>query len=214
MDYKEIKERNKKLVNTHGIKYDKVLLKEEKDERLCLAIFSNINNLKLKEIQSELKELNNTCVYYENNNSPFNGTLHFTLLQLLGFDHFKDLEDPSILVKLIPFLKEILPLKIRYKYIILTPSCIILCGLPDKDINECRKKIRKELKDFIKEPYLNNICHSTLCRFTGDIDTEKLNKIIEKYENYDFGETEITSFNIGYGTWKLNDYEIKILYKI
>jgi hypothetical protein len=135
-------------------------------------------------------------------------------MQLVGFNDFKLLEDPSILEKILCIIKDILPLKIKYKGIIVTPTGIVLCGYPDKDINSFRDKIRTELKDIIKEPYYNNICHSTLCRFTGETTVQNIQNIEDKYREYEFREIEITSFNIGYGTWKLNDYEIKVLYNI
>jgi hypothetical protein len=210
--YDEMRSRNTELVNKSGIKYDKILLNKEPDDRLCLAIFSNIKNLYLSEIYQDLEAINSTCIYYPKNKIPSNGTLHFTLMQLVGFEYFKPLEDPCVLEKIIPIIKGMLPLKIKYKGIILTPTGIVLCGYPDKDINSYRDKIRKELRDIIRDPYYNNICHSTLCRFTGQVDIQQIQKIEEKYREYEFGEIEISSFNIGYGTWKLNKYEIKVLY--
>ncbi len=210
--YNEMRERNTLLVNKDGIKYDKLLLNTNPDNRLCLAIFSNIEGLYLDNIYIELEIVNSTCLYYSNNSIPTKGTLHFTLMQLIGFNNFNVLNNSRILEKILPILKELLPLKIKYKGVILTPTGIVLCGYPDKNINEYRDKIRKELFDIIKEPYHNNICHSTLCRFTGEVDIQKLKKIEEKYRYCDFGEVEIKSFNIGYGTWKLNNYEIKVLY--
>ena len=209
-----MRERNKELVNKGGIKYDKFLLNKEPDNRLCLAIFSNIKGLHLKDIYNDLEPIENTFIYYSDNKFQDKGTLHFTLMQLVGFNDFKLLEDPSILEKILPIIKDILPLKIKYKGIIVIPTGIVLCGYPDKDINSFRDKIRTELKDIIKEPYYNNICHSTLCRFTGETKVQKIQNIEDKYREYEFGEIEITSFNIGYGTWKLNEYEIKVLYNI
>jgi hypothetical protein len=210
--YDEMRSRNNDLVNKYGIKCDKLLLNKEPDNRLCLAIFSNIKGLYLSDIYGDLEPIRSTCIYYPKNKIQTNGTLHFTLMQLIGFNDFNELEDPSVLEKIIPIIKDMLPLKIKYKGIILTPTGIVLCGYPDKDINSYRDKIRKELRDIIREPYYNNICHSTLCRFTGEVDIQQIQKNEEKYKEYVFGEIEINSFNIGYGTWKLNEYEIKVLY--
>jgi hypothetical protein len=218
--YNEIKSRNYLLVKNKGINYDPILKNKEPDNRLCLAIFSNINSLDLEYFYKDLEKLSSSCIYYTYDINSKNiykhehGTLHFTLLQILGFDYFKQLNDYSALEQILPILQQILPLKIKYKGTILTTSGIIICGYPDKDINKYRNEIREVLKDIIQEPYSNDSCHSTICRFTDKIDLSSLEHIINKYENYDFGETIITSFNVGYGTWKLNSYEIKIVLKI
>jgi hypothetical protein len=217
--YKELKERNLNLIKNNGIKYDS-MLKYKDDPRKCLAIFSQINDIKhtcdLKYLYSDLEKIGKNCIYYINNSDYDRGYLHFTLLQLVGFDYIDNIiiDDLTIFDKIIPIVRELLPLKIKYKGIAIIPTGIILCGYPDKEVNLIRDKIRKILKHFIREPYYNNIVHSTICRFTEKLDINLLNSLKEKYENTFFGTIKIESFDIGYGTWKLNNYEIKTLCKI
>lgn len=227
--YQEMKLRNSQIIKLNKIKFDSSLKTSYPDKRKCLAMFSFLksiqNSKNLEELYSDLSKVKNICLYKIDNKDPSSGTLHFTLLQILGFYYLDEwLLDVELRNKLESYIKEkenslkdilaeILPFRIHYKGVILTPSGLVLCGYPDKNINFIRDKLRLLFSDIIKEPYYNNIIHSTISRFTDftDSDFAKLKEIEEKYSDLYLGYTDIDSMFVGYGTWKLNDYETTLI---
>ena len=218
---------NRNKININGFIHDSLLI-EEKDNRFCQAIFSIISDNKhLTYNFNNLFDLllNENCgILYKINNDNYKafGSLHFTFMQQISFNDFNNDQLSLEELKLHhDILKDIivLPFNIHYNKLICTQTNLALCGYPDIDINSLRDKYRDRCKFYnlkLKEPYYNDIIHSTLFRFTNETDHEIF---IKKYEYYlnndiDYGYVTIDHFNIGNGTWKLNPNEIIINYKI
>jgi 2'-5' RNA ligase len=216
--YNEMKARNNALIEKNGLGHDDKLVNKE-DNRYCLALYSTFNKAILTDKYEEfikIKEFVEHCIYKIDNTDYRHGNLHFTMLQLVGFNFFNFKDSNEMIDEIYKLIKneicKYLPIKICFNGIIVVPTGIVLKGFPDKNINELRDNIRTILRINnvnIKEPYYNNIVHSTLVRFNHQIDYSEIKKYIENYENVSFGEVIINEFILGHGTWKLNNYELE-----
>lgn len=211
------------MTSRHGKvtpKFDNNLLLPE-DTRFCLALYHRYDDYILHtpfmELTKSLKACNLT-VYTPDilNNNTLDGTLHFTLLQLLGFDFFTEYVDTMSIAKITELIsdeiKSYLPIQIEYRKLIIVPAGVIMLGYPDKDINCLRDCIRNKLAlngIIIREPYLNNIVHSTVARFSEDPKDvlDAVYDAVNKHNNKSLCSIIVNDFTLGYGTWRLNKCE-------
>lgn len=222
--YETMKINNMNKINMYGLNYDPLLLCKC-DKRYCFALFTipNNNNTYLTNefylLQNLLSKENVGITYFVENNDTNNGTFHFTFMQKIKFDSYYDVS-PNIIDKYYDILnnlvKPYLPFKIIYNKLILVQNGLVLCGNASIDINSLRDEYRKECETNglpLNEPYYLNIMHSTLFRFTCEVDNKKF---IEKYKHYldndiDYGYIIVDHINIGKATWKVNNNEIDII---
>jgi len=222
--YNELKERNRKIVMEGKLKIDDVLFQvgEDIDTRYCLAVSAIFQKKKSKinkyyfDLLNDIENIKGVHYYIENNNK-LEGTAHFTLLQIIGFDQFNINEIKGREQEYVEIIKDelskIVPFRIHFMNVVAFSSGLAILGYPTVNINTVRDNIRKRLNDNnlpLKEPYYNNIIHSTILRLIENIDHNQLINIMDKYNKSYFGfiEVNMDSFFIGYGTWKLNEYEI------
>jgi hypothetical protein len=132
------------------------------------------------------------------------GRLHFTLLQCFGFEtnevNSYDLEkNKNNILKLIPC-----DFYIEWKELVLIQTGIIMLGIPSIDLNDIRNNLVEQF-DF-KEPYLNNIVHSTVLRFNHKLNQDQLELLQSKIENTkNFGRSTIKKFDFGKASWLMNN---------
>lgn len=169
------------------------LLRNENDRRRCLAIFSY---LPLNDIVSwtisQLKGLIPDNVFYDSD-----ARLHVTLTQVVPFSEYLDKEYHPIIE--IPKEEEY----IVFSGLLLLPGSIALRGYPSFDINEKRKKIGGS--------YKNDICHSTIVRFSRELTAEEKEKVkgfVNEHRDTFYGRYDIKSWELAKCSWKMNESEI------
>ena len=168
-----------------------------------------------------------------NNATPW-GQLHWTAMQLVGFADY-DLECDSSNAKegsLNPYQsKEYLdciqqaliaggmdrPVTITFVGVIAVATGLLMIGIPSYDLNAARDVLRAELQKRnlpLKEPFVNDIVHSTLYRVVGTNDAplpadfhSKLLKLASEYENTYLGHITLDTFQIGPASWRMLEHE-------
>lgn len=206
--YQEMYERNLKNLKENNFLFDPKL--EEDDSEFCFAVFCENIEYKMHEelgniIKSFPENFKEKMVFYDIDGDA---KLHFTLLQILGFNFRGNIisEDYK---KIMTDILDV-SFEIRYRHLIPVKSGFILCGYPSIDVNELREKIRKKLRDSslrFEEPYYNNIVHSTFIRFKQELSQNERDYLLfslEKYLNFDFGIAKISKFSISRIGWKLS----------
>lgn len=222
--YSEMLSRNLRTVQTSGPSFDPDLL-VECDDRRCFASYSFLNQ-NLSSFSDKFYELVDTIsatfpehVLYR----PFPeeekaARLHYTYMQHIGFDHCPLAINPlptfvSLLGKVLE--NSLGSFTITYLGIIPLRSGIVMIGFPSVDVNASRNLLRSICKlEGIqsKEPYLNNIVHSTLLRFTTPLSNAQLSefyRICDAFRTCYLGRAMITSLNSGFASWKMSKAEIE-----
>jgi hypothetical protein len=161
-----------------------------------------------------------------NNTTPW-GQLHWTAMQLVGFADF-DQEcsenNPYQSKEYLDCIQEALvaggmdrPVTITFVGVIAVATGLLMIGIPSYDLNAARDVLREELqkRDLpLKEPFVNDIVHSTLYRVVGtnegplpdDFHSELL-EIAAEYENTYLGQITLDTFQIGPASWRMLQHE-------
>lgn len=184
------------------------------DTRVCKAIFTygswNLCPHTWSRLQAWLKPLREYGIPYAVNPSKLSGKLHFTFHQLSGFSTNLELEQLDE-EKFKDFMSQISGIKIEFRGLLVTPTGIALRGFP-ADENQLRKfmNLRNSLTDFCKEngiqytpPYMNDIIHSTLIRWTKPLSSDLIQYIKMNLIRWDecwFGSCLPTRWYYGLGT--------------
>jgi hypothetical protein len=203
--YELLKYKHKKLLENEGNKFDNLI--SYNDTRRCLAIWSYLNdsefNNDFNRLTEEIKTLKLGIIYTAKKSIEF-GRLHFTLLQCFGFETNEineyDIEkNKNNILNLIHC-----DFTIEWRELVIIQSGVIMLGIPSIDLNNIRNKLVDSFK--FKEPYLNNIVHSTVLRFNQKLNQDQL-KILElKIENTkNFGKSTIKNFDFGKASWLMNN---------
>ena len=218
--YDEMRERNKRLLNDNGLKTDSAIESEEPDNRKGVGLFSffpeDYKNEPLKELLVELHDVFPRQMVYTPRDMLHRGRLHHTFMQFLavGDSEFEQIDTTRLIELLSPVLSSMNRFTIHYTGLIAVPTGLAMIGYPSYDINDVRSNIRNVLNQsgiFWKEPYLNNIAHSTVLRLSGDDDSKKLMAFADKYQEKDLGILHVTELSLGYGTWKMKRNEVKMV---
>ena len=148
------------------------------------------------------------------------GKLHFTLHQCSGFLADSDYEyDGKFLESL---LKELSGIQILFRGLLVTPTGIALRGFPSSDL-ELQKlmRVRNRLASSFLEagvpftpPYINDICHSTLFRWTTTPSKEVIHRIQSELCHWNhtlLAELQPSEWHFGWGTLTMAPREIKYL---
>ena len=177
--YSEMRTRNERNMR-NGFVHD-ANLKEIDDCRRCLAVYvmADASNLvcfaTLQKVLYELGQSFSGHVLYRYDESKdmqnaLSGGLHWTFLQLIGFNMFTKINIPTDFKKVVQRLvtEHLRQFEIRFTSIVATPSNLLLVGYPTSDCNNARCEIRQRLRLLglpLYEPYNNDIFHMTLLRF-------------------------------------------------
>ena len=151
------------------------------------------------------------------------GKLHWTLMQIQGFADWdgvhsataKDTENFGRTIEsYFPHSKMI---KIRMCGVIAVRTGLVIVGIPDTDINDTRDKCRKRMHENpplypLKEPFLNDIVHSTVLRVCGGDGTgpktEQILQIAQDFKNVYLGDAYVDKLNVGEASWRMMDEEL------
>jgi hypothetical protein len=150
------------------------------------------------------------------------GVLHFTLHQCSRFGSEKKVYDGAFLE---PLLKELAGLRILFRGLLVTPTGIALRGFPSthqalQKLMRVRNQLGKAFEDAgipFDPPYMNDICHATLFRWTSkpsDEMIEYIQKGVDKWSECILAELSPYSWSLGYGTLRMFSQEITELASI
>ena len=137
--------------------------------------------------------------------------LHWTLLQFQTFPINPNQTlycDTDLVPKIQAVLDKYPPLHITFKGIARTRFGLFLRGHPNYDVNKLRNDLRAICPSEIVEPHPQDICHSTLFRFTQEPtedDLVWLNTFVAKYRDVVLGSMRPRMWEFGYGTWAQRD---------
>lgn len=170
-------------------------------------------------LQRVLKELvGDTACLYTPTPSQNEGLLHQTLLQFIKFDSYP--HAPELVMKAMECVADVisrsqLALWITYRGLVWTPTGLALAGTCDDEEN--LQRIREEIVKALENnklpcevPYLNNILHSTVIRWTDQpsaLTLLKLEKEVERWSECVFGSMRVNRWILGKGTWRMREGE-------
>lgn len=137
--------------------------------------------------------------------------LHLTVLSVISCTANFSLKD----VKLADYkavinqsLAGVGPLKLAFKGITASPSCILLQGIPqDNQLNNMRARLRagfknSNLQHSIDSRYAIKTAHSSIIRFQAQVkNSERFINLLEKYRDFDFGTLEINELEFVFNDW-------------
>jgi len=146
------------------------------------------------------------------------GKLHQTLLQYIKFERYP--HAPEIELKTMECVSEILSQSkfapwIQYRGLVWTPSGLALAGYSEEE--DKLMKLRSQIEQGLKSqnlpceiPYVNDILHATVLRWTSQPDAMtlyKLEKEVERWSECVFGELRCAQWTVGKGSWRMRDEE-------
>jgi hypothetical protein len=150
------------------------------------------------------------------------GKLHWTLLQFQTFATVPispsqtTYDDAKLVSKIQAVLDRYPPLHITFRGIARTRFGLFLRGHPNYNINRLRDELRALCPTEMNEPHPQDICHSTLFRFTQEPteqDIQLLDHLVEKYRNIELCTMRPSHWEFGYGTWAQRDADRRIVAK-
>ena len=137
--------------------------------------------------------------------------LHWTLLQFQTFPISPNqtlYSDIDLVPKIQAVLDRYPPLHITFRGLARTRFGLFLRGHPNYNVNQLRNDLRAICPSEMVEPHPQDICHSTLFRFTQEPieeDLAWLDTFVAKYRNVILGSMRPNTWEFGYGTWAQRD---------
>lgn len=211
-----IQSKNKILNNKYQIDD---YLNSTNDTRRGITLLARIELKVLYEIIKfieKCKTLEPDQYYYRSSD------IHITILSIINcYENFNlDLinyhDHLEIIKKALIGIKKF---NIEFKGVTASDSCIMIRGFPlNNDINLIRDNLRKYFKfskliTSIDKRYQIKAAHSTIIRFKNNLKNPiKLIELIEKYNNYDFGISNIKELEFVFNDWYLKNENNKTLY--
>lgn len=136
--------------------------------------------------------------------------LHVTVLSVIScFNDFKinsvNIKEYSDLINEV--VRDCDPIKIRFKGVTISDSCVLIQGFPDSSLNVLRDNLRLRFKNSslynsIDSRYVLRTAHSTVIRFKNHLkNPEKFIILINKYRNFDFGTIVVGDLELVYNDW-------------
>jgi hypothetical protein len=203
-------------------------LQQASDDRRCLALYSLCDSRSFKPssqlgaILARLREaLGGRHVVYgaEEPGAPsaLFGRLHFTYLQLVGFDMYGKVPIPGDYNDLVEaaLLRHLHAFKLNFSRLILTRKSLLLVGHPTVDLNWSREQLRRVLARTgypLYEPYKNDIAHLTLVRFAADVtpqETACLAQAVAEAERAEsLGTAAVNELALSAASWRMQRAEL------
>jgi 2'-5' RNA ligase len=200
------------------------LINSPSDNRFGITLLIRPSTAVKSEIQKFLKELNVIDpyqYYYENSD------IHITVMSIIScYNGFKlasiDISKYNDIIK--ENLLDISNLKIEFKGVTASPSCIMIQGfMNNNSLNELRNNLRDKfinspLEQSIDKRYAIQTAHATVVRFKEKLNHKsKFLKALEKYRSHEFGMFEVKNMELVYNDWyqrakfvkKLSEFSIK-----
>jgi hypothetical protein len=198
------------------------LLKESVvDESTYLAIYTMGPwklNTSWARLMDWMEPLAKNGIIYSVGDGPIEGrgVLHFTLHQCSLFGSEKKLYNGDFLK---PLLKEIAGVRILFRGLLVTPTGIALRGFPTtyqglQKIMRVRKALSSAFEKAgipFEPPYMNDICHATLFRWTSAPSQEMIEYIQKGIDNWSeciLAEITPYKWSFGHGSLRMFSQEI------
>lgn len=237
--YSEMRSRNKTAILKAGAMRSDCFFAENPgrtdDDRRCLAISAVIDDSVAcrfsshyeRLIKTLLQEFPNDLHFAQSVNSSQQGQLHWTAMQLVGFaDYEEECSSPEdsayFQQEYLNCIQDSLHLggldrafTIHFVGVIAVSTGLLMIGVPSIDLNIARDALRTKLASRglpLKEPFINDICHSTLFRVTNlqkPSQHDRLLQIAKEYENIHLGSATIQSLQMGPASWRMLSTEIE-----
>mmetsp|Transcript_20893 Transcript_20893/g.59920 ORF Transcript_20893/g.59920 Transcript_20893/m.59920 type:complete len:459 (+) Transcript_20893:68-1444(+) len=208
------------------------------DDRRCLAVSSVIDESTechwtpaFRELQRRLQEefASYGLTFSQHPPKVGGGQLHWTLMQLVGFPDYdaEVLQEDTVYLspQYLDCVQDSLTvggldtgIHINYVGVILVATGLLMIGVPSLDINEARDIVRSRLevnKLPLREPFVNDICHSTLWRVAGDAKNMpkdlhvRLMELAKEYANINLGTVVHRKFQVGPASWRVLSSEMQ-----
>lgn len=165
------------------------------DISTCMAIYTygawKLHSPSWTRLMEWMRPLESAGILYSVGNGSVEGrgVLHFTLHQCTRFGSEKKIYDGAFLE---PLLKELAGLHILFRGLIVTPTGIALRGYPStyqglQKLMGIRNRLRGTFEDAgvpFDPPYINDICHATLFRWTCKPSQEMIEHIQKGIDNW------------------------------
>lgn len=228
--YDEMIERQTRYVTKSCIKYDTQLSASDMEPlpgRRCYAVYSMCDTSNWKptvafsQLMDKVKAVigENHCFYKatDEHTSNLTGTLHWTFLQLIGFNLFDKVDIDQGYGDVIEgnLLRHLPRVKITFSRLVVAQGSIMLLGYPTSDVNNSRFHLRRSLTRCglpLFEPFLNDIVHMTLVRFASPIDAStvaELQKTVDEFSGVvSFGSFSVNELRLSPATWKMQPQEL------
>ena len=190
----------------------------QKNTTNCLALYS-YSDWKLQpstwnRLTKWLEPLLISGIRYSVHPKVGEGRLHFTLHQCTGFKEKHDVDEKTIEAaekKLGDYFQQLNGIEIEFRGLLVTPTGIALRGFPKDDLQvsklmSAREQLSETLSSLeipFEPPYVNDICHATLFRWTKQPSEDQIQYIEKNISNWN--EAHIASFTpiewcVGFGT--------------
>ena len=198
------------------------------DTSTCLAIYTygpwKLHSPSWARLMEWMRPLYKAGILFSVGDGPIEdrGVLHFTLHQCSAFGSEKKVYDGAFLE---PLLKELAGLRILFRGLLVTPTGIALRGYPStyqglQKLMGVRNRLRETFQGAgvpFEPPYINDICHATLFRWTTTPTQEMVDHIqkgIDKWSECILAELSPYRWSVGYGTLRMFTQEITELASI
>ena len=160
-----------------------------------------------------MRPLESAGIVYSVGDGPIEGrgVLHFTLHQCSLFESEKKIYDAAFLEQLI---KQLAGLRLLFRGLLVTPTGIALRGYPSTQqglerLMEVRNKLREAFEKAVipfEPPYMNDICHATLFRWTTTPTLEMidyLQKGVDQWSECILAEMTPYKWSFGHGSLRM-----------
>lgn len=222
--YESMWVRNMNTKDINGISVDPVLSADERehsDPRRCLALITRGHwefTDEFMSLQAQLKEMFPNQYHYERNYN-----LHHTFMQLVSFDRFNDVIPTYNFTRANEIVNSVMTTNFKNKtgYTLqfdricpVSSGLVMLASKPYENtrlINDTRNDIREQLSGQIYEPYVNDICHSTLMRYINRCDgilQHKWDQIQYGVNNKLLATLDVTDIDLMFGSWRMLPNEV------
>jgi 2'-5' RNA ligase len=149
--------------------------------------------------------------------------MHITVLPIISCHEEFDLNQIAV-QDYIDLIRETLPsqqnIKINFKGITASPSCIMIQGFPQHPVlDELRNSLRtafktSSLQQDIDKRYAIRTAHATVVRFKNHFAAkEEFIKVLNDFKDYDFGTTTISELELVYNDWYMSEKIVKTLFR-
>ena len=160
-----------------------------------------------------MKPLQTAGIVYSVGDGPIEGrgVLHFTLHQCSGFGSEKNIYDGAFLESL---LKQLTGLRLLFRGLLVTPTGIALRGFPStqqglEKLMGVRNRLRETFQGAgvpFEPPYMNDICHATLFRWTAPPTDEMIGYIqkgVDLWSECILAEMAPYKWSFGHGSLRM-----------
>jgi 2'-5' RNA ligase len=210
--YDSLWQKSMESFNENKFELDDYLNNREQDHRRGLTIIGRLGSetlIKLSDFLAESKLIEPDQYYYDRDD------IHITVLSIITcFEGFNigSIDKMAYMDQITKSIEDDGPIRILFKGITASPSCIMVQGFPvDDRLKLLRQKLRDSfrnspLEHSMDKRYILETSHSTIIRFKRPIVNKNLFiDCLNKYRSYDFGISEIDKIELVYNDWYMTN---------